>query len=126
MAKVDAPLLSLDAHGAFGKALVFVSNRAGNVVRRYIKPRQNIDLEMYLQRIFMTQGPKIWQFNLTPGGDPLPVGYKDAYNEAAKGKPVTGMNLWLSDLIKKNQPLVTGVEDVHLPEFPGDNTPWQT
>jgi len=54
MAKLKAPLMSLGASGALGKALVFFGWKGLNVVREYVVPANPKSTEQQIQRGYLT------------------------------------------------------------------------
>ncbi|OIQ09920.1 hypothetical protein MOOR_07620 [Moorella thermoacetica] len=92
MAKVTAPLMSLDASGALGKALVFAKWKGINYARRYFVPMNPNTANQERVRGYFTRAVTSWQ-----GESPET---RAMWNSAVRGRPLTGMNYYLAQYIK--------------------------
>lgn len=92
MAKVIAPLLSMDASGAVGKSLVFGKWKGINYARRYLVPMNPNTMNQAKVRGYFTQAVAAWH------GESSEV--KTAWNAAVRGRPMTGFNYYMAQYIK--------------------------
>ena len=76
MAKLQSPLLSIDAHGSMGKTLTYSSRYTGPQVRAYHKPNKPITSNQYTQR-------RITEF-LVAHWKGMPTAERDSWNNASK------------------------------------------
>lgn len=88
MAKVRGPLLSMDAQGQIGKSQVYAQWRGVPYARRYTSPSNpNTTSQQSTRNTFRSLDAQFKRFGslgLAP------------WNEAAKGRPLTGRNLLMS------------------------------
>lgn len=61
MPKVRGPLFSLKAAGTLGKAITYKKGTAGNIVRKYYKPKGTRNAEQSTVRIWFQRGVWTWQ-----------------------------------------------------------------
>ena len=83
MAKVSGPLMSIEASGAFGKALVFTKWKSTQVCRKYVIPTYSNTAEQVQIRLLITDATVAWKNGATVGTVTLNSAYKSAYNNAA-------------------------------------------
>jgi hypothetical protein len=122
MAKVSAPLMSLDASGQVGKAIVFSKWRGVNYVRRLVTPANPQSDDQTAIRDLVTDASKAWATGATVGGTTIDAAYKLAYKDAAAGQAYSGFNLYIRDCSALNN----GVNydgSLAIPTEPGDITP---
>jgi hypothetical protein len=122
MAKVTGPLMSMDASGQLGKALVFAKWKGQNYVRQYVIPMNPNTADQAAIRDIVAQASVAWKNSATVGATPVNAAYKLAYNEAAAGSGMSGFNLFIKESIALNGGIAfTGTLEV--PTVPGDVTP---
>lgn len=92
MAKVTAPLMSMDASGSLGKALVFAKWKGINYVRRYVVPMNPNTENQEKIRSYFVQAINSWQAETQET--------KALWNAAVRGRPLTGLNYYLSRYVK--------------------------
>lgn len=122
MAKVSAPLMSLDASGQVGKAIVFSKWKGVNYVRRHITPANPQSTDQTAIRDLITDASQAWATGATVGAVTLDAAYKLAYTTAAAGQPLSGFNLYIRDCVAKNEG-VSYDGSLAAPTAPGDQTP---
>jgi hypothetical protein len=61
MAKVVGPLLSVEAHGQFGKSLIYGHRKSGNQVRDFYQPKKEISLKQWTRRHIVGLLTSQWQ-----------------------------------------------------------------
>jgi hypothetical protein len=122
MAKVVGPLMSVDASGKFGNAMVFSKWRGLNTVRQFVIPAYSRSNEQGNVRDLLKDASQAWSTGATIGLVTVDAAYKLAYNTLAEGRTQTGFNLFMRDCMAKN-----GAEaydgSLELPTEPGDQTP---
>lgn len=92
MAKVTAPLLSAEAHGALGGALVFTHRAEGPVVKLWSKPTDERTAGQDAQRSIYAAAVAIW--------NGLSEEQKAAWAAQAAQTALTGFNLALSHYLQ--------------------------
>ncbi|MGI9862075.1 hypothetical protein SDD30_11920 [Moorella naiadis] len=92
MAKVTAPLMSMDASGALGRALVFAKWKGINYARRYTIPMNPNTVNQEKIRGYFTQAVTSWH-----GESPET---RAMWNAAVRGRPLTGMNYYVAQYFK--------------------------
>lgn len=122
MAKVNAPLLSLDASGQVGKSMVFSKWKGINYVRRYIVPANPETDDQVAVRDLVRDASQAWATGATVGAVIIDAAYKLAYDTAASGQALSGFNLFIRDCVALNGGK-TYDGSLELPTEPGDQTP---
>lgn len=86
MAKVTAPLMSLDARGQFAKTMVFIGWKGIRTVRQFVIPANPNTAAQQAQRTLMAAAVATWKI--------LGAVAKDAWNSWApyESKPMSGFN----------------------------------
>ena len=102
MAKVNAPLMSLDARGQVGKAIVFSIWKGINYVRGYTVPKIGTDSTQVDIREIYHDASIAWKDSDTVGAIAIDAAYKLAYNTAAAGTPMSGFNLFMRQVVALN------------------------
>lgn len=105
MARVQLPCLSVTASGSIGKTVTYstwngiktcktsyLKEWNGYYFKRKIHIEESIKQRSY--RCIFSQAVKNW--------NELPQFIKDEYREMAKGKALTGMNIYIKDYINEN------------------------
>jgi hypothetical protein len=92
MAKVFAPLMSLDASGSLGKSLVFSKWKGINYARRYLIPMNPNTSNQERIRSYFSQAVNSWH---AEGAE-----VKERWNLAVRGRPMTGFNYYVAQYIK--------------------------
>lgn len=87
MAKVTGPLMSMDARGALGKAIVFMGWRGVKDVRMYHKPSNPKTEDQLAWRALFSDAVNFYQ-SLDPAD-------QSAWRRSASGKPLSGYNLMI-------------------------------
>jgi len=89
MAKSVGPLLSIEAHGQFGKGLIFSKRKSGQMVRQFHEPTGDPTALQIAQREVIAQMNTDWH-NLTDNE-------RAEYNEQVQesGEAITGFNLFV-------------------------------
>lgn len=98
MVKIDAPLFSSDARGKLGYTLVYTKLNGKNVVKKYIKGTDLSTTEQVIERDIFLAGANTWR-TLTPAE-------QAPYKDRAKGKALTGYNIYMSDYIIEQRRLL--------------------
>ncbi|MGB9662525.1 MAG: hypothetical protein ACPL5F_11020 [Moorellaceae bacterium] len=91
MAKVTAPLMSLDASGSVGKTLVFAKWKGVNYARKYFVPANPDTANQGRIRNYFTQAVHSWHQESKE--------VKERWNLAVRGQPLTGFNHYVSQYI---------------------------
>lgn len=90
MAKVKDPLLSSEARGALGRAMIFQQQRvAGAVVKGYAVPSGPVAVAQHIQRL--------WYRNALDGWAALDDEGRSEYVERAKKENLLGINLYIRE-----------------------------
>jgi len=89
MAKIKGALLSLEAKGAFAKALIFTNGKQGQNVRKFHQPTGLPSEAQTTQREFFKEAKDAWN-NLT-------APEKLSWNQFAEVHNLTGYNLFISE-----------------------------
>ena len=93
MARVKAPLMSLDASGSVGKSIVFSSWKGRNYVRRHAIPANpNSGLQVGIRSVFKF---------VTQNFDMLTVGHKAEWTAAALADNITALDAQIRDAITR-------------------------
>lgn len=87
MAKVTAPLMSMEASGAFGNAIVFARWKGISYARQYVVPANPRTQAQLAVRSYFTRAVEAWH-----GED---AATKAQWAAAASGQPLTGFNLYV-------------------------------
>lgn len=122
MAKVISPLMSMDARGQIGKAIVFSIWKGVNYVRQYAIPSNPNSADQVAIRGIISQASVAWKMGSTVGTTQIDAAYKLAYNTVAAGQALSGFNLFIKDCVALNQ----GIDfdgTLEIPTVPGDVTP---
>lgn len=119
MAKVTSPLMSLDASGTIGNALVFSKWKGRNYVRQYVIPAYSNTTEQANIRLIFEQASLAWKAGSTVGGVAINSGYKTAYNAAATSYSISGFNLFMKECVQKNGGVAFD-GTLEIPTTPGD------
>lgn len=122
MAKVTGPLMSMDASGQLGKALVFAKWKGQNYVRQYVIPMNPNTTEQANVRGIVGDASVAWKNSAVVGATTINPAYKLAYNTAAAGSGMSGFNLFIKECIALNGG-ITYDGSLELPTAPGDVTP---
>jgi hypothetical protein len=121
MSKVFGPLMSLDASGQIGKAMVFSKWKGINYVRRYLKPANPQTDDQVAVRDLIRDASQAWATGATVGAVEIDSAYKLAYDTVALGQPLSGFNIFIRDCVALN-----GGKDYNgtlvAPTQPGDIT----
>ena len=118
MAKLTAPLLSLDARGQIGSAVVYSYWRGVQYARVRVVPKMGMDAGQVAARLLITDASKAWKNE----DSPIDTAYKTAYVAAAAGQKYSGFNLFMMDCFGKNGG-ATYAGSFTAPTAPGDNVP---
>jgi hypothetical protein len=118
MAKLTAPLLSLDARGQIGSAIVYSYWRGVQYARVRVIPKLGTDAGQVAARLLITDASKAWKNE----DSPIDTAYKAAYNLAAQGQKYSGFNLFMMDCFPKNGGNAYA-GSFTAPTAPGDQTP---
>jgi len=121
-AKVTGPLFSLDARNSVGKAITYSSWRGVNYVRGRVVPHNPKSTDQTAIRDLISDASQAWKNEDTVGTVEIDTTYKEAYDTAASGQPMSGFNLFIRDCVGKNSGSSYDGSLV-APETPGDNTP---
>lgn len=92
MARVTAPLFSLGASGAIGKAIVYADWRGLDYARRYVIPANPKSANQQEVRGVFSTLNEMWKR--------MPIGARNPFIEASTGKPYTDRNLFISKSAK--------------------------
>jgi len=95
MAKVKGPLMSLDARGQIGKALVFMGWKGLQDVRQHVVPANPKSTQQTTQRGYVTTAVGLWHSVAFNTAD------KTAFTEwaAAAASPMSGVNKFVSAVV---------------------------
>ena len=118
MAKLTAPLLSLDARGQIGSAIVFSYWRGVQYARVRVVPKLGTAAGQVAARLLITDASKAWKNE----DSPIDTAYKAAYVAAAAGQKYSGFNLYMMDCFPKNGGSAYA-GSFTAPTEPGDQTP---
>lgn len=118
MAKLTAPLLSLDARGQIGSAVVYSYWRGVQYARVRVIPKLGIATGQVAARLLITDASQAWKNE----DSPIDTAYKAAYAVAAQGQKYSGFNLFMMDCAGKNE-IATYTGSLVIPTAPGDNLP---
>jgi hypothetical protein len=99
MAKVTAPLLSMDASGQIAKTQVYASWKGVKYARQYVIPSNPQSAEQTQTRNCFYFGTQMWKL--------LPANVQAAWTSAAKGMAMTNRNLFLQSLVKTSRDAAT-------------------
>jgi len=91
MAKVTGPLMSIDASGAFADTMVYAKWKGINYSRQYAIPGNPRTANQLQIRDYFTTAVAAWQAE--------DQATKDAWNQAASGKPLSGFNLYVGEYL---------------------------
>lgn len=94
MSQVVGPLFSLNAKGKWGNTLTFTSAFNRNIVKK--TPRTKLPAsgnQLGVRKVF-SDGIVAW--------NGLPIEEKEEYNQKAKGKSLTGFDIFISDYMNEN------------------------
>jgi hypothetical protein len=119
MAKVNGPLMSMDASGTIGDALTFAKWKGRNYVRQYTVPTYSNTTEQAKIRDIFRDASLAWKAGSTVGGVAIDSAYKLAYGTAASPYSISGFNLFIKECVQKN----AGVAydgSLAVPSEPGD------
>ncbi len=94
MAKVIAPLFGFSARGKLDKSLIYSSWKGINYVKKYVTPANPKTPAQVAHRNLFSQAVSSWKS--------LADDEKSAWNNAAKGKPLSGFNLYVQSYIETN------------------------
>lgn len=122
MAKVTGPLMSMDASGQLGKALVFAKWKGQNYVRQYVIPMNPNSVDQVAIRGIVGAASVAWKNGATVGAIAIDAAYKLAYNTAAAGSGMSGFNLFIKECIAINEG-VSYDGSLEIPTTVGDVTP---
>jgi hypothetical protein len=89
MAKVTGPLMSIDASGAFADTMVYARWKGINYSRQYAIPGNPRTANQLQIRNYFTM--------VVAAGQAEDQATKDAWNQAASGKPLSGFNLYVGE-----------------------------
>ena len=89
MVRVTGPMMSLDARGALGKAIVFTARRGTNVVRTYVKQKITQTTNQLTVRSVFGDGISGWRHGL------IESPAKTSWASYAEGTAETGMNRFM-------------------------------
>ena len=115
MAKLKAPLMSLGAAGAIGKALVFFSWKGLDVVREYVIPANPKSELQIAQRALFTDAITLIHYAEALVGSPLGAADKTAY--ALYGSTEPTPRTWFNQAIARH--IIAAVKGEH-PQLHGD------
>lgn len=87
MARVKAPLFSLDASGQVGQSIVFSKWKGQNYVRQQFTPQNPNTAGQVTQRGYFSTSVTGWQALTAP--------QKQAWEDAAAGTGISGFNLYM-------------------------------
>jgi hypothetical protein len=91
MAKVTGPLMSMDARGKIGNAMVFMGWKGVKTVRMWLKPKNPQTEDQVTQRGYFTSA--VNKHHLLLGTD------KIAWNARASGQALSGFNLFVKKVV---------------------------
>lgn len=92
MAKVTAPLMSMDASGAFGDTIVYAKWKGINYARQYVVPANPRTQAQVTTRTYFNQAVEAWHAE----DDATRARWVDA----ARGLPLTGFNLYVGKYVQ--------------------------
>jgi hypothetical protein len=114
MAKVTGPLMSLDARGAIGEAIVFSYWKGVNYVRSRVVPKNPNTTDQQAIRLLIKDASQGWS--------DISSSLRAAYDSFAEGQRFSGFNKFVKDAVGKN-----GGKDYDgsfvAPTSVGDDTP---
>lgn len=87
MAKVTAPLLSIDATGTFGKTATFSKWKGIGYVRQRVIPANPRTTEQTATRSVFSEGSASWKT--------APANFTEPFEAFAKGRPLSGRNAYI-------------------------------
>lgn len=122
MAKVIGPLMSMDASGQLGKALVFAKWKGQNYVRQYVIPQNPNSTDQQKVRAIIADASVAWKNGATVGTTAIDAAYKLAYETAAAGMGYSGFNLFMRECVALNGGK-TYDGSLEIPTTVGDVTP---
>lgn len=97
-AQVVAPLFSIDAKGNINRLITYTSAYGRKIVKKTpVSPLPASADQLGIRQVY-NQGCLAW-------GE-LPVEEKEEYRERVKGEPLTGFNLFMSEYLTENIPIV--------------------
>ena len=96
MVRVTGPMMSLDARGALGKAVVFSARRGTSVVRSYVKQKVSQTTNQLTVRSVFSDGLSGWRHGLI--GEPA----QTSWASYAVGTSETGMNRFMRFYLNAN------------------------
>lgn len=96
MVRVTGPMMSLDASGQLGKAVVFSKRRGTNVVRRYVKQRVSQTTDQTTVRSVFGDGISGWRHGL------IESPAKTSWASYAVGTSETGFNRFMRFYLNQN------------------------
>ena len=99
MAKLKAPLLSLGASGALGKAIVFFPWKGLNVAREYVVPSNPKTGPQTTQRGYLTAA--VAQIHVLQADPAVPFGALDATSYALLGSIEPTPRTWFNTVVKE-------------------------
>ena len=102
MAKVKGPLLSLDASGQVGGAMVFSHWKGINYVRQLVIPTYSNTFKQAAIRQLITDCTQAWKAGDTVGTVVINASYKAAFNAAASGMALSGFDLFVKNCVAIN------------------------
>ena len=95
MVKVTAPLFSQSASGNLKKQIIYTTVNGVPVVKKYNKATDTFTTEQQIERSIFLTCANSWKL-LTPEE-------QQPYKERAKGKPLTGYNIYMSECIAEER-----------------------
>lgn len=96
MAKVKAPLISLDASGNLNRVITYTSSKQTKIVKKFVaSPDAQTENQIILRTVF-EEGKDAWNL--------LTEEEKQVYNARAEGQALTGYNIFMSEYINQNYP----------------------
>lgn len=119
MAKVTSPLMSMDASGTIGDALVFSKWKGRNYVRQFVTPAYSNTTEQANIRDIVRKASLAWKAGSTVGATAINSGYKTAYNTAAAPYSISGFNLFIKECVQRNGGVAFD-GSLSIPTVPGD------
>jgi len=92
--KLKSPLFSLTASGHFKKAIIFTSSKGIAIAKSFFKSKDTKSSVQLDRRLIYRQGVNEWNY--------LPEGEREEYDNKAKGKPLTGFNVFMKEYLKSH------------------------
>jgi len=108
MAKLISPLMSIDARGKFGDAIVYSIWKGINYARQYFIPSNPNSEDQQAVRAVVSDASKAWKAEATVGAIEIDAEYKAAYAAVAAGQSLSGFNLFMRDCMAINLVQTTG------------------